>query len=168
MTRQKLLDKKNAYALKTPHVVALSFIYGVEYSNLWWPCYLDITAFFNAIFLVFLPVVLLSFFFSKSQKSMEHTTEHFWPRDLDLWPMTLTYELDLDILPLDVHAKIQVCMSVRSAVRVRRKDGHTHTQTHRQCQNYYTRHVSETWGVISGWVTCDRWHVNYPALRLSQ
>ncbi len=65
--------------------------------------------------------------------------------------MTLTYELDLDILPLNVHAKIQLCMSVRSAVRVRQTDGHTdthtHTHTHRQCQNYYTRHVYETWGV---------------------
>ncbi len=43
--------------------------------------------------------------------------------------MTLTYELDLDILPLDVHAKIQVCMFVRSAVRVRQTDTHTDTQT---------------------------------------
>ena len=41
----------------------------------------------------------------------------------------MTYDLDLDILPLGVHAKIQVCMSVHSAVRVRRKDGQTHTQT---------------------------------------
>ena len=32
--------------------------------------------------------------------------------------MTLTYELDLDILPLDLHTKIQVRMFVRSAVRV--------------------------------------------------
>ncbi len=57
--------------------------------------------------------------------------------------MTLTYELDLDIFPLDIHAKIQVCMSVRSAVRVRRTDGQTDTQTHRQCQNYYTPHVRD-------------------------
>ena len=26
----KIVDKKNAYALKTPHVIALPFIYGVE------------------------------------------------------------------------------------------------------------------------------------------
>ena len=32
--------------------------------------------------------------------------------------VTLTFELDLDILPLDLHAKIQVRMSVHSAVRV--------------------------------------------------
>ena len=54
------------------------------------------------------------------------------------WPLTLTYELDLDILPLDHHAKIQVCMSVRSAVIVV-----THRHTHRRCQNYYTRHVRD-------------------------
>ena len=45
--------------------------------------------------------------------------------------MTFTYELDLDILPLDLHIKNQVCMFVRSAVRVV-------TDTHRRCQNYYT------------------------------
>ncbi len=32
--------------------------------------------------------------------------------------VTLTFELDLHILPLDLHAKIQVRMSVRLAVRV--------------------------------------------------
>ena len=40
--------------------------------------------------------------------------------------MTLTFELDLDILPLDLHAKIQVCMFVRSAARARQTDSHTH------------------------------------------
>ena len=38
--------------------------------------------------------------------------------------MTLTVELDLDVFPLDLHGGIQVCMSVRSAVRVRRTDPH--------------------------------------------
>ncbi len=32
--------------------------------------------------------------------------------------MTLTYELDLDILPFDLHAKSQVHMSVRLTMRV--------------------------------------------------
>ena len=41
--------------------------------------------------------------------------------------MTLTFELDLDILPLDLYTKIQVRMFVRSSVRAR----HTHTHTHR-------------------------------------
>ncbi len=48
--------------------------------------------------------------------------------------MTLTLKLDLDIFTLDLHAEIQACMSVRFARIVRRTD----TQTHRQCQNYYT------------------------------
>ncbi len=62
--------------------------------------------------------------------------------------MTLTFELDLDIRPLDLHTKIQVCMSVRLDVRVVTHT-HTDTQTHKRCQNYYTRHVTYvTWGVI--------------------
>ncbi len=36
--------------------------------------------------------------------------------------MTLTFKLDLDILLLDLHAKIQVCTSARSAVRARQTD----------------------------------------------
>ncbi len=65
--------------------------------------------------------------------------------------MTLTFELDLDILPLDIHTEIQVCMSVRLAVRVvthTHTHTHTDTHTHKRCQNYYTRHVTYvTWGV---------------------
>ena len=49
--------------------------------------------------------------------------------DLDLWPMTLTLELDLDISSPDLHTKIQACMSVRLARIVRRTDSHTHRQT---------------------------------------
>ena len=74
-----------------------------------------------------------------SQKSIERHIEHFWPHDLDLWPMTLTYGPDLDILPLDLHAKIQVCMSVRLARIARRTNGHTDTR----CQNCYTHHVRD-------------------------
>ena len=51
--------------------------------------------------------------------------------DLDLWPMTLIFKLNLDMLRLDLYAKIQYCMSVHSARIVRRTDGHTDTQTHR-------------------------------------
>ena len=101
---------------------------------------------------VFITVISVSRFFGNSiheiiddlQETFHWNTHWnvFWPRDLDLWPMTLTYKLDLDILPLDLHAEIQVRMSVRLVVRVV-----THTQTdrhiHRQCQNYYTRHVTD-------------------------
>ena len=59
--------------------------------------------------------------------------------------MTLTYELDLDILPLDLHAKIQVCTSVRLGFIARRTDGHTDTQT--QDVKTITPDTSETWGV---------------------
>ena len=59
--------------------------------------------------------------------------------------MTLTYKLDLDILPLDLHANIQVRMSVRSVVRVV-TDRHTHTQTDHV--KTITPNTSETWGVI--------------------
>ena len=48
-------------------------------------------------------------------------------------PLPLAYDLDLDVLPLDLHAKIQVQTSVRSAVRVV-----TDTHTDKRCQNYDT------------------------------
>ncbi len=110
------IAKKNAYALKTPHVVALPFIYGVGCIQ------------FHTL--------------------LETPKNVFWPSDLDPWPMTLSFELDLDILPLDLHTEIQVCMSVRLAVGVV-THRHTHRHTHRRCQNYYTRHVTYvTWGVM--------------------
>ncbi len=48
----------------------------------------------------------------------------WWP-----WPLTLTFKLDLDILQLDLHAEIQVCISVRLPRRVV-THGHTDRQTH--------------------------------------
>ncbi len=39
--------------------------------------------------------------------------------------MFLTFEVDLDMLPLDPRAKIQVCMSVRLAARARHTDRQT-------------------------------------------
>ncbi len=59
----------------------------------------------------------------------------------------LTYDLDLYILLLDLHAKIQVRMSVRLAVIARRTDGHTHTHTNDV--RTITAITSETWGVKS-------------------
>ena len=61
--------------------------------------------------------------------------------------MTLNYELDLYILPLNVHAKIHFCMSVRSAVRVRQTD--RHTDTHTDNVKTITPDTSETGGVIT-------------------
>ncbi len=63
--------------------------------------------------------------------------------------MTFTFKLDLDILLLDLHVKIQVCMSVRSADRVRRTDGRTDTRTDRHADHAktITPITSEKWGV---------------------
>ena len=52
--------------------------------------------------------------------------------------MSLTYELDLVILPFDLHHEIQVRTCVCLAMRVV-----TDRQTDTQCQNYYTRHVTD-------------------------
>ena len=56
----------------------------------------------------------------------------------DLKTLTLTYNLDLDFLSLGLHAKIQVCISVRLALRVV-----TDTHTDTRCQNCYTCHVRD-------------------------
>ncbi len=53
--------------------------------------------------------------------------------------MKLIYKLDLDLLPLELNAKIQVWMSIYLDERVRPTD----TQTDKQCQNNYTRHIRE-------------------------
>ena len=116
--------KKTAYALKTPHVVFLSFI-------------------FPSVFGRYIDKALIS--------QWNSPIDIVWLRNLDLWPMTLTYKLDLDILPLDLHAKIQVCTSVRSVVRVvTDRQTHTHTQTYDV--KTITPDMSETWGVtIPDW-----------------
>ncbi len=55
--------------------------------------------------------------------------------------MSLTHNLDLDIVPLDLHAEIQVRMFDRLAMRVL-TDTHRHTDDVKT-KNYYTRHVSD-------------------------
>ena len=69
----------------------------------------------------------------------------YWPSDLGLWPMTSNFEPDLDILPLDLNTKIQVCMSVRLAMRVVL---YRHTDTHIDDVKTITPDTSQTWGVI--------------------
>ncbi len=61
--------------------------------------------------------------------------------------MTLTYKLDLDILSLNLHAKNQDCLFVRSPARVV-TDTHTHTHTQTHDVKTITPITSETWGVI--------------------
>ncbi len=60
--------------------------------------------------------------------------------------MTLTYDLDLDILPLDLHTEIQVRMSVRLAVRVV-TDRHTHRHTDDVKTITPNTSQTQTWGV---------------------
>ncbi len=73
---------------------------------------------------------------------MRHSIEIPIEMFFDLVTLTFTYELDLDILPLDLHTKIQVCMSVNSAVRV---------VTHRKTDDAktVTPNMSQTWGVMN-------------------
>ena len=61
--------------------------------------------------------------------------------------MTLTFELDLDILPLDLNTEIQLFMSARLAVRV---VTHRHTQRHTHTDDVktFTPNTSQMWGVI--------------------
>ncbi len=104
--------KKDAYALKTFHTV------------------------------VFPPGVFLSFLLAKFlckvfRSQWNVPMDSFWPRELVLSPMTLTYYLYLDLLPLYIHAKIKVCLFVGTVVRVRQIDRQTDTHTDRWCQNYY-------------------------------
>ncbi len=54
----------------------------------------------------------------------------FQPGDLDLWPMTLTFELIRDIIKVNASTKFRVCMSNGSAMRaLTDRQTHTHTQT---------------------------------------
>ncbi len=119
-----LVIKKTTYALKTPSVVALPFMYGVESCSLYPSSHAESRLHLNQRFLV--GIICVSRFLVSAVSLW--SKNYFWPGDLDLWPMTLTFELDLDILPLDLHAKIQVNTSVRSAVRARHTDTHTHRQ----------------------------------------
>ena len=61
--------------------------------------------------------------------------------------MTVTFELDLYILPLDLHAKIQAYSSVCSAVRARQ--AHLHTNDVKTI----TPNTSQMWGVIIFMIT---------------
>ena len=70
----------------------------------------------------------------------------WWP-----WPLTLNFELNLHILPLDVHAEIQVRVSVRLERRVV-----THTMSK-------LLHPSLMWGVKIGTLCLGayRWHMTW-------
>ncbi len=92
---------ETTYPLKTTHVVSFGC------TVLFLSCFLGIS-------MMKLSVISKSYYIKKLNKTFFTS----WP-----WPMT--YELDLDILPPDLHAKNQVCMSVCLAVRATQT--HTHT-----------------------------------------
>ncbi len=65
---------------------------------------------------------------------------HFWPGDLDLWPMTLTIELIQDIIKVNPCTKFCVDMSNGSVVRVP-----THRHTHRR-DSFYNLSTADAGG----------------------
>ena len=68
----------------------------------------------------------------------------------------VTYELDLDILPLDLHVKMQVRMAVRSARRARHRcTDNVKTvalSADAGCKNSLLHINRGTYVLISGWV----------------
>ena len=82
-------------------------------------------------------LVFLSFFFCMSTDmalggQWNVPTNIFWNCDLDIWPKTFTYGLALNILPLDIHAKIDVRTSIQT-----HRHRHRHTMSkllHPTCQ----------------------------------
>ncbi len=121
------LSSKTAYTLKTPHVVFLSCFLGSASSSI-------------------LAARLHQYIVHVVRRNAIEITKNVFFTLLP-WPMTLTYKLDLDLLPLDLPAKIQVCMSVHSTVTVRRADGRTDRQT--DDAKTITPITSEMWGVKS-------------------
>ncbi len=93
--------------------------------------------------------------------TIKMSENHFFQNgDLDLWPMTLTFELIQDIVKVNPSTKFWVRIFNGSAGRALTNE-HTHTQTHgtdfipstadaggkkkthRRCQNYDTNHVRD-------------------------
>ncbi len=89
------------------------------------------------------------------------TGDDFGLGDLDLWPMTLTFELGRDILMHESHSKIQVCIHICLARIVRRKDGHTDTHTDTQTMPKLW-HPSLTRGVMIEHELCDLGSLRIP------
>ncbi len=99
--------------------------------------------------IVFLPVIFLSCFFGRSTvqylSQWNIQTNIFWPRDLDLWPVT-HYEIYLDVLPPDLHAKIQFRLFAQER----------HRCTHRHTMSKKTIALSANAGWKETWI----WHIS--------
>ena len=92
-----------------------------------------------------------------------------------LWPLTLTFNLDVDILPLDLHAEFQVRRSVRLSWRLV-TDTLTHLLTHdvktitpiadAGCKYKFIIH---TWNVLlKPWDSCIQNSVDHLHCHLTQ
>ena len=79
------------------------------------------------------------------------------------WPLTFTFELDLDILRPDLHAKFKVWTLVPSVRRARRThtqtDRHTDAQTHRCTDDVKTITPSADAGCKKWSLPFDTWRV---------
>ena len=76
-------------------------------------------------------IIFLSFFFGRSidtalGSQWNVPNNIFWPHDLDLWPMTFTYEFDLDLStwPPCQKSSLYVCLFGRES-------GNRHTHRHK-------------------------------------
>ncbi len=134
-----LIIKKNAYALKTPRVVARPVIYGFE-------CYVCLH---HCLCLPQCEASARLLLASSSWCNPINSSSSFRPKTplihfLTWWPWPLTYDLDLWTWPRysstgHTHQKScpYVCPFSRESGNTH-TDRHTDTQTHRRCQNYYT------------------------------
>ncbi len=80
----------------------------------------------------------------------------FWPGGFDFWPMTFIYKLDLEILPLGLHVKIQVRMLVHLSERVRRKsekDRHTDRRLHCPLMRHVMTRILYSLGFYHVWLS---------------
>ncbi len=128
--------KKNAFALKTPRVVAWPVIYGVEciFVSLAMKLHQDYCWHLHHCIFITASINPSSIIRPKTH------VKHF----LTWWPWPLTYDLDLwtwprypSIWPTYQKAGPYVLPFGRESGNTQ-TDRHTHTHTHRRCQNYYT------------------------------
>ena len=104
-------------------------------------------------------VIFPSFIFGRSIMTMLsefNGSSQCWPHDLDLWPMTLTYKADLNILPLDLHAK----KSSPYVCPFGRESGNRHTHTDRRQTHdvkTITPDTSLLWGELILTECSGRW-----------
>ncbi len=69
---------------------------------------------------------------SRGHSKLKYPLNRFWPLDLDVWPLALTYKHDLDILPLGLHAKYKVHSLVREITDIHTMSKHMSRQRCRQ------------------------------------